>query len=392
MTDRIYLDYAASAPLHPEVLDAMLPWLGLSQDSGFGNAASLSWEGKQARQALEEARASIAASIGASPLEITFTSGGTESDNSLIVGICAGVRQLKGRQRGGNLVVASAIEHHAVLEPLRALHRDGWQTELVRPTRQGIIEPDALAATIHKHDDTICTLVTVMASQNEIGSIQPIAELAVKAHENGALIHTDAVQALGKLPFDVTELGIDAASFSAHKLGGPKGVGAFYLRSLTPFQPQMLGGNQERGLRSGTANVAGAVGLAKALELAVASQEAEAKRLGDLRERLSSQLNAISPRVKPSISPATECLPNIFSIIVDKIDSETMIMRLDRLGFAVSGGSACSSGSLEPSHVLLALGVSRDQAQSVLRLSFGHGTTASDIDAFCAAFAEVIGS
>ncbi|MDR0459784.1 MAG: cysteine desulfurase, partial [Coriobacteriales bacterium] len=285
MASRIYLDNAATAPLRPEVLEAMLPWMGLAEDGSYGNASTLSVEGKRARQALEAARASIAEAIGASPPEIIFTSGGTESNNSLIAGLTAGVRQKYGRDKSGNLVVTSAFEHHAILEPVHNLHSSGWQTELLKPTRNGLIEPELLAAAIQEakpaaqaEKPTACSLVSIMTVNNEIGTVQPLAKLAEIAHASGALFHTDAVQALGKLPFDVRASAVDAASFSAHKLGGPKGVGAFFLRSLTPFKPFLQGGKQERGLRSGTANVAGAVGMARALQLALAEQAAEHSR------------------------------------------------------------------------------------------------------------------
>jgi cysteine desulfurase len=280
------------------------------------------------------------------------------------------------------------------LEPVRALKRAGWQTALVKPTRQGVIKPDALAAAMTgqaQRPGSPCTLVSIMAANNEVGTLQPITDLAAVAHGHSALFCTDAVQALGKIPFDVGRLGVDAASFSAHKLGGPKGVGAFYLRSLTPFSPHLLGGGQERGLRSGTANVAGAVGFARALEMAVAELDAESTRLCGLRDRLAAGLCATSSRVSLTVDPQeVDCLPNLLSVLVAGRDSEGMIISLDSAGFSVSGGSACSTGSLEPSHVLIAMGVSRRQAEGVLRISMGHGTTGDDVDAFIEAFAKLV--
>ncbi|MDR2957242.1 MAG: cysteine desulfurase [Coriobacteriales bacterium] len=390
VTGRVYLDHAATTPLRPEVYEAMLPWLGLAADGKFGNASTLSAEGKLARQALESARATIAQSIGASPLEVIFNSGGTESNNALLFGITGGVRSKLGEKRGGNRIVSSAIEHHAVLEPVKALRRNGWQAELVKPTRDGLIEPAALEALLDTVANETTTLVSMMTVNNEIGTIQPIANLSHISHNHGALFHTDAVQALGKMPFDVHQLGIDAASFSAHKIGGPKGVGAFYLRSLTPFISQQHGGGQERGLRSGTANVVGAIGFAKALELATIEQTIEVTRLNDLIDRLTGKLMQSCPCVQLTVSSQAKRLPNILSILVEGFESESLILKLDEQGFAISGGSACSTGSLEPSHVLLAMGLSRKQAQSVLRISIGHSTTAVQIDSFVRALAQIV--
>jgi cysteine desulfurase len=384
----------------------MLPWMGLASDGGFGNSAALNTEGKAARQALEAARATIASLIGAAPPEIVFTSGGTESNNTLIAGLTEEVRIRQGMAKGGNLVVTSAFEHHAVLEPATALKRKGWLVELVRPNRFGFIEPEELSDLIESRSvgsDTKCTLVSVMTANNEVGTIQPITELTHVAHQHAALMHTDAVSALGKTFFDVRQLGVDAASFSAHKIGGPKGVGAFYLRLSTPFRAQQLGGGQEREMRSGTVNIAGAVGFAKALELSVVTLAEDTVRLQALRDRLVDGLTAASSKVSLTVKqqrgsrqteqqPVTqaEILPGILSILVDDHQSETMILKLDECGFAVSGGSACTSTSLQPSHVLLAMGINRREAQSVLRLSIGHQTTAGDIDTFIRAFASIV--
>jgi cysteine desulfurase len=382
---RIYLDHAATTPLRPEVLEAMLPWL--REATGFGNANALYREGQLARQALEDARECIAAAIGAKPTELIFTSGGTEANNAAIAGITRAVRARKGREKGGNHVLTSAFEHHAVLEPVQALKRDGWKTALVQPQRDGFIHTEDLIAALC--DDT--TLVSIMAANNEIGSVQPTAELAACAHQRGALFHTDAVQMLGKLPFDVSVLDVDAASFSAHKTGGPKGVGALYLKNSTPFLGSMLGGGQEGGRRSGTQNVAGAVGFACALELAEQEREVESARIAQLRDGLAARLIALDPRITLTLPVATPpLLPNILSILVAGYESESLILALDDQGFAVSGGSACSTGSLEPSHVLMSLGLTRDQAYSVLRISLGHETTAADCDAFIATLAGIL--
>ena len=407
---RVYLDHAATTPLRPEVLAAMLPWLA----DNFGNANSLYREGKQARLALDDARGRIAALIGASPTELVFTSGGTEANNLLISGIVQAIRQQRGREKGGNHIVSTAFEHHAVLEPARALKRAGFEVALARPSRDGYVTADRFRDALRP--DTM--LASVMMAQNEIGSLQPLSELAAIAHGNGTLLHSDAVQALGKVRFNVCELGIDAASFSAHKLGGPKGVGAFYLRQQTPFVSSLLGGGQEGSRRSGTQNVAGAVGFAKALELAEAEREQESQRLAGLRSYLAASLLALSPRIlltlpleghspvstsAPAVAgtpasgsavsgltPAPEQLPHILSFLVAGQESETLVMKLDDAGFAVSGGSACSTGSLEPSHVLLSLGIPRDAAYGAIRISLGRGNSKADIDRFCAALAALL--
>jgi cysteine desulfurase len=296
----------------------------------------------------------------------------------------------KGRQRGGNHVLTSAFEHHAVLEPVQALKREGYEISLVRPTREGFIAPDAFAQALRP--DTV--LASVMLAQNELGCIQAIAELARIAHANGTLLHSDAVQALGRCAFDVDSLGVDAASFSAHKLGGPKGIGAFYLRGRTPFSGTQLGGGQENNRRGGTQNVAGAVGFARALELASLEQEKEAARLRKLRDYLAASLLALDRRIALTV-PLTDSpnshLPGMLNFTVAGFESQTLILKLDRAGFALSGGSACSSGSLEPSHVLSALGLSRDRALGALRVSLGRENTGEQLDAFLAALAEALG-
>ncbi len=413
---RVYLDYAATSPLRPEVLDAMLPWM----TGEYGNANALYSEGKVARRALDNAREKIASLIGASPTELVFTSGGTESNNALIAGIVLAVRQKKGIDKGGNHIVRSAFEHHAVGRPVIALKRNGYETSSVKPSRDGFIKVDSFAGTLR--NDTV--LATVLMAQNEIGTIQPISELAEIAHSRGVLFHTDAVQALGKVAFDVRDLDIDSASFSAHKLGGPKGVGAFYLKRLTPFTATQLGGRQEGDRRSGTQNVAGAVGFATALELACKEREQETKRLTALRDRLAIGLKSLGKGISltiditpaatpthpstisetPSVTVASAGihnndpdntqtpahLPHMLSFVVPGHESETMILKLDDAGFAVSGGSACSSASLDPSHVLSAIGVPRDEAYSVLRVSLGRENTCEDVDSFLAALAKLI--
>jgi cysteine desulfurase len=375
LATRVYLDHAATSPLRPEVFEAMRPWL----TADFGNANTLYREGKQARQVLDNARATIARCIGASPTEIIFTSGGTESNNALIAGITQAMRDQKGREKGGNHVVSTAFEHHAVLEPVQALKRKGYEVAFVKPSRDGFITLDTFNEALRS--DT--ALASVMVAQNEIGTVQPIAELAAAAHNNGTCFHTDAVQLLGKQAFDVRALSIDAASFSAHKIGGPQGVGAFFLKRLTPFAATQLGGGQEAGRRSGTQNIAGAVGFAKALELAERERERESARLAALRDRLATALLTLDERISLTIPlTASTHLPGVLSFLVAGFESETLILKLDDAGFAVSGGSACSTGSLEPSHVLKALNIPREKAYGVLRVSLGHSNTNEQIDAF----------
>ncbi|MDR2492510.1 MAG: cysteine desulfurase [Coriobacteriales bacterium] len=377
--ERVYLDHAATTPLAPEALEAMMPYFAAS----FGNASTLYREGRQAREALEQAREVLAEALGASPPEVCFTSGGTESNNALIAGICIASRRRLGAQKAGH-VVASAFEHPAVLEPVAALKRAGFEVTLVRPGHDGFVSPDALKDALK--DNT--ALVSVMAANNEVGTIQPVRELAAAAHERGALFHTDAVQALGKVGFSVAELGVDAASFSAHKVGGPKGVGAFYLRRTTPFEPQQLGGGQEGMRRAGTQNVAGAVGFATAASRACEPGRllAEAARLVALRDGLAARLAALGARVRMSVplppGDVQRHLPGLVSFTVNGLDSQTMLVSLDEAGFALSAASACSASSLKASHVLLSLGMPRDRALGALRVSMGEQTNARQIDAF----------
>lgn len=386
---RIYLDNAATTPMLPEVFEAMEPYL----TGRYGNASALYREGVIARQALEAARESIAATIGASPTELVFTSGGTEADNAAIKGIVAAMRQRYGKMKAGNQLVCSAFEHHAVLEPMQALKQDGISVSQVKPQRDGFIAAEDLQSVITEQT----MLVSVMAVQNEIGTVQPIRELAEVTHSvstsnpTGVLFHTDAVQALGKIAFDVRELAVDTASFSAHKIGGPKGIGALFLRRQTPFLAQMRGGGQEAGRRSGTQNVAGAVGFAKALEMALAHQQQDAARQRRLRDLLASELLAMDSRISLCVPiDSQHHLPGLLSVTVQGYESETLIMHLDDAGFAVSGGSACSTGSLQPSHVLTSIGMSKSMAYGALRFSLSPATTEADIRALTAALARIL--
>ncbi len=401
-TKRVYLDHAATSPLDPRVLAAMEPVLA----GTFGNANSLHEEGRTAFRALEDARAATARALGTrAASEIVFTSGGTESDNAALEGI---VDRARNERAGTHLhVIVSAIEHHAVLEAASHLAALGNEVTYLKPREDGFIHPDDLESTMRA--DTV--LVSVMAANNETGCVQPIDELARIAHAHGARFHADCVQMLGKLPLALEASGVDAASFSGHKVGGPKGVGVLYLRRGTPFAPWMRGGGQESGRRSGTQNVPGIVGMASATTFACDRVVAEGKRLTTLRDRLLAGLLAVSPRVHPVSDPsqtgpllsdgtsAAGCgvggvgahLPNIATIVVDGMESETMLLRLDMAGIAASGGSACSTGSLEPSHVLLAQGIARELAYGEVRFSLGSTTTGEDVDDVLAVFPAIIG-
>lgn len=384
--DYVYLDYAATAPLCEEASCAMAPYqtFGRVNLVQGANANSLHAPGRVAFAALEGARKVLAGALGARrPDEIILTSGATEADDTAILGISQAAAALRRQAGGGEFVphvIVSSIEHDAVLAPAKRLEAMGFRVTRIAPNRQGFIEVQALEEVL---DDTT-VLVSVQAANSEVGSIQPIAELAAAAHRRGSLFHTDAVQALGKAPVNVGEWGVDAASFSAHKVGGPKGVGALYLKARTPFQAYLIGGGQESGRRSGTQNVAGAVGFAAATQAAQDMQKDEAVRLGMLRDKLYKELVEFG-LVQATVDVAPNdfnFLPNIVHVLVDGLESETLILRLDMQGVGVSGGSACSSHSLEPSHVLRALGVDADRAQGALRVSMGRYTTENDMVVF----------
>lgn len=389
-----YLDWAATAPLREEAALAMQPYLqvGLANlDLGM-NANSLHAPGRAAFEAMERARKQVAADLGASrPGEIVFTSGATESDNAALMGIArAEAKRRKQRGFGGvPRIVTTRIEHEAVLEPARRLAAEGFEVAYVKSDRQGFVHPEALQEVL----DERTVLVSVQMANSEVGSIQPIAQLAQLAHEGGALFHTDATQALAKMRVHVGEMGVDAASFSAHKIGGPKGIGTLYLKARTPFEPLLLGGGQEDGRRSTTQNVCGIAGFAAALHAALQDFEAESSRQRELRDWLYERLGSFARvRATVKVSPESgEFLPNIVHVLVSGYESETLILRLDAKGFGISGGSACASRSLEPSHVLRALGVSADDAFGAMRVSIGCLTTREDVERFARAFGECIG-
>ncbi len=364
-----YMDYAATTPVDPRVVDAMVPFL----TERFGNPNSLYAAGRDAYRALEDARERVAALIGAdAPGEVIFTSGGTEGDNAALVGTMA--RLAPG---GGGHLIVSSYEHHAVLEPAQWLGKQGHEVSYVAPRSDGFVHAEDVAAQMRPNTK----LVSVMHGNNEIGTVNDVAAIAAIAHASGALMHTDAAQTLGKVPFDVNRLGVDLASFSGHKIYAPKGTGVLYLRRGTKFEPMLKGGGQESKRRSGTQNVAGAVAFATALELIVADMPAESVRLAGLRDRLVLGVTTRLENTEPSVSEG-ERLPHIASLLIKGVEGEAMLLQLDNKGIAVSTGSACSSGSLEPSHVLLSIGCPPEIAHGSLRLSLGRFTTESDVDTF----------
>lgn len=391
--ESIYLDYAATCPLYPESADAMAPYIqgGPANICVNANPNSLYEAGRKAYSALEDARGRIAEGIGANrPDEVVFTSCATEADNAALIGLASAAIAAPNRSAAAGMphIITTSIEHDAVLAPARSLEKSGFEVTYLKPDRSGHIPPESLESAMRK--ETV--LVSIQAANSETGAVNPVRELAQVAHSQGALFHTDAVQALGKIDVNMGLWEADAASFSAHKIGGPRGIGALYLKSRTRIVPGMLGGGQERGLRSGTQNVCGAQGFAAALETSLSLLAEEAPRLEALRDSLYSRLLDI-PGIKPTVNTAANpegYLPNIVNVMVGGIESESLVLRLDSLGFQVSGGSACSSHSLEPSHVLTAMGINPDDAYCALRVSMGRYTTASHIEAFAEAMPKVI--
>jgi cysteine desulfurase len=363
----IYLDHAATTPLRPEALEAMLPYLGAE----FGNPSSPHTYGRRARRALDEAHERIAAQINAGPREIVLTSGGTEALNLALKGAAwAG----KGR---GHRIVTSAVEHHAVLHPLQQLEKFGFEVVELPVDRYGRVDPEHVAAALTERT----TLVAIQLANNEVGTLQPVAKIAELVKEKGprgCLFAVDAVAAAGWLAIDVEVLGCDLLAIAAHKVDGPKGVGALYLKKGTHILSQQQGGTQERYRRAGTEDVAGAVGFGVAFELAVAEREVMAKRVKRLRDRLRSAVLA-EEGVELTGHPR-ERLPNLLSIVVGEADGASIVTKLDLEGVAASVGSACTTGSTEPSHVLTALGYPEDEARGSLRLSLGRTTTDAEID------------
>ena len=361
----IYLDYAATTPLRPEVIEAMLPCF----TEACGNPASIHSHGQDADALVSRARDQLAELIGAEDQDIIFTGGGSESDNLAIKGVLEALRER------GNHVITSAIEHPAVLETCRFMETHGAVVTYLPVDGTGLVDPEAVCRAIT--GDTV--LVSVMLANNEVGTVEPLAEISRVTREAGVYLHTDAVQAVGHIPVDVDALGVDLLSLSAHKIYGPKGIGALYLRPGTRLAPLIHGGSQERGLRSGTLNVPGIVGLGEAAAQAGAELEAEKARLSALRDYFIHELESKIPGCRLN-GHRTERLPGNVNVCIDHIDGEAMLVNLDLAGISVSTGSACASLGNAPSHVLTALGVPPEKAHGSLRFSLGHWTEASDVD------------
>jgi cysteine desulfurase len=364
MRTPIYLDHAATTPVRAEVLEAMLPFFG----ARFGNPSSVHRWGREARVALDEARERVARCLGASPDELCFTSGGTEADNLAILG---SFRALRATRRA---VVSTPLEHKAVLAAVHQAAREGGEERLLEVDARGVVAADSFDRLV----DGSVACASVMWVNNEVGVVQDVPAFATVARERGALFHTDAVQAFGKVPIDVREVPVDYLTLSGHKIGAPKGIGAMFIRRGAPLEPLMHGGSQDRGRRPGTENVALAVGLARAAELTLEERERECERLGRLRDELEAALLERIPDAMVHGRGAPRA-PHILNISVPGTDSESLLMALDLKGVACSAGSACQSGSITPSHVLVAMGVSPALAAAAIRMSVGTLTTDDDV-------------
>ena len=372
---RIYMDHSATTPVAPEVLEAMLPYFS----EKFGNASSLHSFGLEAKEALEESREKVAGLLGAKPEEIIFTAGGTESDNLALKGIA------RKNQKSGKHIITTRVEHPAILECCRKLEKEGFEVTYLPVTKEGLVEIATLESAIRS--DTI--LISVMHANNEVGTIQPLEEIGRLAAEKDIYLHTDAVQSVGKIPTDVNKLGVDLLSLSAHKLYGPKGVGALYIRNGTRLESIIQGGGHERGLRSGTENIAGIVGLARAADLAGETMTMEAERLTRLRDRLAE---LVLLKVKESWINGTMKmrLPGNLNFGFKYVEGESLLLFLDSIGISVSTGSACSSHKLEPSHVLLSLGLKPEECHGSLRITLGRSNTLEEVDYVALGIAETV--
>ena len=373
--NRIYMDNAATTAVAPAVLEAMMPYF----TECFGNPSSIHSTGRDARRAVDAARRQVAAAINAEPSEIYFTAGGSESDNWAIKG-AAFAKRAK-----GNHIITTAIEHHAVLHTCEWLEKQGFEVTYLPVDENGVVS----AADVEKAITDKTILITIMAANNEIGTIEPIAEIGKLAKEKGILFHTDAVQAVGAIPVDVKAMNVDMLSMSAHKFHGPKGIGALYIRKGLRIDIHMAGGAQERGQRAGTENLAGIVGMGKAIELATQDLEGYAKRVSALRDKLIAGIMEKIPDVKLNGHP-TDRLPNNVNVSFHYIEGEALLLRLDLAGIAGSSGSACTSGSLDPSHVLLAIGLPHEIAHGSLRLSLGTDTTEAEVDEVLVKLPEIV--
>ncbi|WHE07980.1 cysteine desulfurase NifS [Thermoanaerobacterium thermosaccharolyticum] len=362
--NRIYLDNAATTPMKPEALNSMMPFF----DNRFGNPSSLYSYGQEAKKAIEEARDRVAAAIGANADEIFFTSGGTESDNWALIGAAYALKNK------GNHIITTSIEHHAVLHTCQYLEKQGFEITYLPVDEYGLVDPNDLKEAIK--DNTI--LVSIMYANNEIGTIEPIEELAKVAHEKGVLFHTDAVQAVGNVPIDLKKLDIDMLSISAHKIYGPKGVGALYIKKGVRIDSLIHGGAQERNRRAGTENVAGIVGFGTAIELITKNIDEHIKKLTRLRDKLIDGILKI-PYTRLNGHP-NKRLPGNVNVSFEFVDGESLILSLDMEGICVSSGSACTAGSIDPSHVLLAIGLPEEIAHGSLRLTIGEENTEEEID------------
>lgn len=375
MTKRIYADNAATTKVSPEVVDAMLPYF----TETYGNPSSIYNEGRTARVAVEKAREQVANAIGASPKEIYFTGSGSEADNWALRSTARAL------SKKGNHIITSAVEHHAVLHTCQDLEKQGFEVTYLPVDKYGMVSPDDVKAAIK--DTTI--MISIMFANNEIGTIMPIAEIGKIAKEAGVVFHTDAVQAVGNVEIDVKAMNIDMLSLTAHKFHGPKGCGALYVRQGVKLMSFITGGAQERMRRAGTENVPGIVGLGKAIELATANIKEKQEKLTALRDRYIKKVLETVPYSRLNGHP-TERLAGNANISFEYIEGEGLLLSLDQKGIAASSGSACTSGSLDPSHVLLAIGLKHEQAHGSLRTSFGEDTTVEDIDYMVDAIAEIV--
>ena len=372
---RVYLDHNATTPTHPEVVKAMLPYF----EEVFGNASSIHQFGQQARKAIDEAREKVAEFIGAKPEEIVFTSGGTESNNLAIKGI------LYANESKGKHIITSSIEHHSVLNPCKYLEKKGFKVTYLPVDKYGVIEPEGVKEAIS--NETI--LISIMHANNEVGTIESITEIGTIAKEKGIHFHTDAVQSVGKIPVNVNELNVDLLSLSGHKIYGPKGIGALYIRKGTRIQPLIHGGHHEKNRRAGTENVPAIVGLGKAIEIVNETMETGLIHLTNLRNKLCSGIGEKIDHVQLNGHPGKR-LPNTLNMSFEFVEGESIILNLDMKGVAVSSGSACTSGSLEPSYVLKAMGVEPAIAQGSIRFSLGKDNTEEDIDYVLEILPEII--
>lgn len=379
----VYLDHAASSPLRQQARDALLAY----EEAPYAgaNPNSLHTMGRQAARALDGARAELARCLGGRirPADVTFTSGGTESNNLAVLGMAEGARS---RDRRRTCVVLSAIEHDSILDLVPMLHDRGFEVRLAKCDRFGVVTPELLGEVL----DSSCALASVMSANNETGVVQPVGQLARTAHAAGALFHTDAVQAFGRIPLDLAD--VDAVSVAAHKIGGPVGIGALAVRGRVPLRPMMLGGGQELGRRPGTQDVSSALAFAAAATWCCANLEHNRAATAGLARGLYARLCAEGTGIRPTAGTevGADRLPGIVSVVVPSMDSETLILALDQQGFEVSAGSACSSGSLDPSHVLSAMGIPRNDALGSLRVSFDERCPREDLDAFADALLAIV--